>query len=125
MRARVLLAEAATLGVTIEDLVAESSGSPRPVMPVPTMAQYVATVSPSFSKDTADTYWSYWRLAVTRLGDRPIDSSGVDNCESVVADAEARTQCSRPGTDGRSGRENCIGALRCFPRPPMTKSWSP
>jgi hypothetical protein len=51
MRARVLLAEAPALGVTIEDLVAESSGSPRTVSPAPTVAQYVDTVGPSFSKD--------------------------------------------------------------------------
>jgi integrase/recombinase XerC len=112
MRARVLLAEAGALGVTIEDLIAESSGSPRSLIPVPTVAQYVATVSPSFSKGTADTYWSYWRLAVSRLGHRPIDSIGVDDCESVVTDAVERARRNRPGTDGRSARENCIGALR-------------
>jgi hypothetical protein len=105
MRARILLAEAAALGVTIENLVAESSGFPGTLMPAPTMAQYVAIVSPSFSKGTAETCWSYWRLAVTRLGDRPIDSTGVDNCESVVADAVARTQCNRPSIGlSRTGR---------------------
>jgi hypothetical protein len=55
MRARILLAEAAALGVTIENLVAESSGFPGTLMPAPTMAQYVAIVSPSFSKGTAET----------------------------------------------------------------------
>jgi hypothetical protein len=114
VRARVLLAEAAALGVTIEDLIAESSGSPTGGSSAPTVAKYVVTVRASFSKGTADTYQSYWRLAVARLGDRPIDSIGVDDCEAVVADAVERAQRNRPGTDGRSARENCIGALRAL-----------
>jgi integrase len=114
MRARVLLAEAAALGVTIEDLVAESSGSPDGPSIVPTVAEYVETVEASFSQGTAGTYKSYWRLAVTRFGGRPIDAIGVDDCESVVADAVERARRNRPGTDGRSARENCIGALRAL-----------
>ena len=114
MRARVLLAEAAALGVTIEDLVAESSGSPDGPSVAPTVAEYVETVGASFSKGTAGTYKSYWRLAVTRFGGRPIDAIGVDDCESVVADAVERARRNRPGTDGRSARENCIGALRAL-----------
>ena len=114
MRARVLLAEAAALGVTIEDLVAESSGSPDGPSVAPTVAEYVETVGASFSKGTAGTYKSYWRLAVTRFGGRPIDAISVDDCESVVADAVERARRNRPGTDGRSARENCIGALRAL-----------
>jgi len=114
MRARVLLAEAAALGVTIEDLIAESAGSPYSPSMVPTFAEFVETVRASFSKGTADTYQSYWRLAVARLGCRPIDSIGVADCEAVVADSVARARRNRPGTDGRSARENCIGALRAL-----------
>ena len=44
MRARVLLAESAALGVTIEDLVAESSGSLDGPSTAPTVAEYVETV---------------------------------------------------------------------------------
>src|SRR5665647_2034178 len=94
VRARVLLAEAAALGVTIEDLVAESSGASSCPSTAPTVAEYVDTVGPSFSKGTAGTYTSYWRLAIDRLGERTIDSIGVDDCESVVADAVER---ARPG----------------------------
>jgi hypothetical protein len=54
MRARVFLAEAAALGVTIEDLVAESSGSPDGPSVAPTVAEYVETVEASFSKGGAD-----------------------------------------------------------------------
>jgi hypothetical protein len=111
MRARVLLAEAAALGVTIEDLVAESSVSPKSLSRAPTVRQYVEIVSPPFSKGTAGTYWSYWRLAIDQLGERTMDSIGVDDCESIVTAAEERARHNRPGTDGRSARENCIGAL--------------
>ena len=114
VRARVLLAEAAALGVTIEDLIAESAGSPAGVSIAPSVAEYVETVRASFSKGTADTYQSYWRLAVLRLGGRPIDTIGVDDCEAVVAEAVERARHNRPGTDGRFARENCIGALRAL-----------
>jgi hypothetical protein len=57
LRARVLLAEAEALGVTIDDLVAASSssvsspggGSSQSAAAVPTLAEYVETVAPSFS----------------------------------------------------------------------------
>ena len=112
VRARILLAEAAALGVTIDDLIAESSsgalGTPGTG---PTVAEYVNTVTASFSKGTAATYKSYWRLLIDRLGERPIGSVDVDDCETVVVDAVERAHRKRPGTDGRSSRESCIGAL--------------
>jgi integrase/recombinase XerC len=111
MRARVLLAEAAALGVTIEDLVAESSVSPKSLSRAPTVRQYGEIVSPTFSKGTAGTYWWYWRLAIDQLGERTMDSIGVDDCESIVTAAEKRARHNRLGSDGRSARENCIGAL--------------
>ena len=115
VRARILLAEAAALGVTIDDLIAESSsgalGTPGTG---PTVAEYVNTVTASFSKGTAATYKSYWRLLIDRLGERPIGSVDVDDCETVVVDAVERAHRKRPGTDGRSSRESCIGALRAF-----------
>jgi len=122
VRARVLLAEADALGVTIDDLVAASSSSPsspgggslRAATPVPTLAEYVDTVAPSFSANTAATYRSYWRVAVARFGDRPIDSLDADDCEAVLADAVRRAQQRRPDTDGRSSRENCVAALRAL-----------
>jgi site-specific recombinase XerD len=123
VRARVLLAEAEALGVTIDDLVAAASsssafspggGSRRAVAPVPTLAEYVDTVAPSFSASTAATYRSNWRVAVARFGDRPIDSLDADDCEAVLADAVRRAQQRRPGSDGRSSRENCVAALRAL-----------
>ena len=122
VRARVLLAEAEALGVTIDDLVAASSssspsaggGSFRAVATAPTLAEYVDTVAPSFSANTAGTYRSYWRVAVARFGDRPIDSLDADDCEMVLADAVRRAQQRRPGSEGRSSRENCVAALRAL-----------
>ena len=114
MRARVLLAEAAALGLTIDDLIAVSSNAPRSPSISPTLAEYVETVEGSFSSGTASTYKSYWRLAVDRLGDRPIDQVGVDDCEAIASAAAARSKVNRPGSDGRSARENCIGALRAL-----------
>ena len=115
VRARILPAEAAALGVTIDDLIAEaSSDAPGTPSTGPTVAEYVDTVMASFSKGTADTYKSYWRLLIDRLGERPIGSVGVDDCEAVVVDAVERARRNRPGTDGRSSRESCIGALRAL-----------
>jgi integrase len=116
VRARVLLAEAEALGLTVDDLVAAaaSAGGPRSSPAVPTLAEYVETVAPSFSANTAATYRSYWRVAAARFGDRPVASIDADDCEAVLADAVRRAQQRRPGSDGRSSRENCIAALRAL-----------
>jgi integrase/recombinase XerC len=115
VRARVLLAEADALGVSVEDLVAASAGSPRTKgVDVPTVAEWVERIAPTFTEGTLGTYKSYWTLLVARYGDRPIDEVGYDGCELVVADAQARAQQSRPGSKGLSARENCVGALRAF-----------
>jgi hypothetical protein len=94
VRARLLLAETEALGVTIDDLVAAASsssgrGSSRSAASVPTLAEYVETVAPSFSANTASTYRCYWRVAVARFGDRPVDALDADDCEAVLADAVA------------------------------------
>ena len=106
VRARVLLAEAEALGLTLDDLVTASTASPRLMSAAPTLAEYVETVAPSFSEGTAATYRSYWRLAVARLGDRPVDAIDADDCEVVLVDAVRRAQQRRSGSDGRSSREN-------------------
>ena len=113
VRTRILLAEAAALGVTIDDLIAESSpGAVGTPGAGPTVAEYVGAVTASFSKGTAATYKSYWRILIDRLGERPIGFVGDEDCEAVVMDAVERARRNRPGTDRRSSRESCIGALR-------------
>jgi integrase len=107
------MAEAVALGLTIEDLIAAATGTTT-ISAGPTLAEYIDTVGPSFSKGTADTYKTYWGLAVVRLGDRPIGSISVDECESVVRDAVERALRNRAGSDGRSSKESCIGALRAL-----------
>lgn len=114
VRARVLLAEATALGITIDDLLAAASVGPTTVSSAPTVAEYLDVVRPTFSDGTAAAYKSYWKLAADRFGDRAIDAVGVDDCESIVAAAMARARRNRPGTEGRSARENCIGALRAL-----------
>ena len=55
VRARLLLAEAEALGITIDDLVV-AAGTPetsRQPASAPTLAEYVDTVAPSFSDNTA------------------------------------------------------------------------
>ena len=62
LRARVLMAEATELGVTIDDLIAAATALEVRAAPV-TVAEFVATIAPTFSPNTAATYATYWRLA--------------------------------------------------------------
>jgi hypothetical protein len=117
LRARVLMAEATDLGVTIDDLIAAATALEVGEAPV-TVAEFVATIGPTFSPNTAATYTTYWRLAVARFGGRRIGEITVEDCATVVADAEQRAKGSRAASDGRPSRENCVAALRaCSPAP--------
>lgn len=128
VRARVLLAEAESLGLTLEDLSAAAVDRPRASRSVPTVAEYVRVVDEAFeNRRTAETYRSHWKLAVERFGDCRIDALDFHDCEQVVADAVAGARLNRPGTDGRSSRETCVTALRAlFTRAqPATSSATP
>ena len=107
LRARVLLAEAESLGVGLADLVAVGD-----VSTISTLATYIETIAPTFADATAATYWPHWRLAIARHGDRPIASLDVGDLHLVVADAVARAKRRRPTTTGRSSAETCVTALR-------------
>lgn len=107
LRARVLLAEAESLGVGLADLVAVGD-----VSTIPTLATYIETIAPTFAAATAATAATYWRLAIARHGDRPIASLDVGDLHLVVADAIARAKRRRPTTTGRSSAETCVTALR-------------
>jgi integrase/recombinase XerC len=113
LRARVLMAEATDLGVTIDDLIAAATALEVRAAPVK-VDEFVATIAPTFSPNTAATYATYWRLAVARFGGRRIGEITVEDCATVVADAERRAQNSRESSDGRSSRENCVAALRAM-----------
>jgi hypothetical protein len=67
VRARVLLEEAAALGVLLADLVAVSASVRDPESTVPTIAEYVDAVDTAMGGRTAETYRSHWRLLVARL----------------------------------------------------------
>jgi integrase/recombinase XerC len=118
LRARVLLAEAETLGVTLDDLIAVAaanpSGAARPTAAVPTVSDYLAVIRPTFTKGTRQTYDTYWRLAEELHGRRPIDQISVDDLEALVVEAGRRAQVRRPSSTGRSSRENCVAALRAL-----------
>jgi integrase len=113
VRARGLLTEAESLGITMHDLVAAAADRPRAAQDVPTFAEYVEVVEAVLGPGrTTESYRSYWRLAVARFGEAAIDTIGVADLDVVLADAVARAQRLRPGTEGRSSRESCIAALR-------------
>jgi integrase len=115
LRARVLVAEAQTLGVSLEDLAAAAAAICTDSAPaVPTVAEYLAVIRPTFPKGTRQTYDTYWRLAETSWGDRPIDQVTPDDCEALVVEAGRRARQRRPSSTGRSSRENCVAALRAL-----------
>ena len=119
LRARVLMAEANQLGVTIDDLLIAATTLRVRHTPV-TVAEYLDKIAPTFSPGTAATYAPYWRLAVARFGDWHLGDVGVDDCAAVVAEAAQRARNFRPSSDGRSSRENCVSALRALFTPCAT-----
>jgi integrase len=114
LRARIVVAEAQTLGLSVNDLVAAAEGAPEGPSEVPTVSEYLRRIEPTFSPGTRRTYRSYWRLAERHLGDRRLDTVTVDDCEAVVLAAAERARAKRPGSDARSPRENCVAALRAL-----------
>ena len=111
LRATVLLAEAAALGLALEDLIAAHTTPPPPG---PTLAEHIASVAPTFSPGTAATYSSYWRLAAEHLGEHRLTDITVVDLQFVVAEAGRRAQHRRPGSTGRSSQETCVAALRAL-----------
>ena len=109
LRATVVLAEAAALGLGLEDLIAAHTA---PGAPAPTLAAHVETAAPTFSAGTAATYSSYWRLAVGHLGESRLTDITVVDLQFVVTEAARRAQQRRPGSAGRSSQETCVAALR-------------
>jgi integrase/recombinase XerC len=109
LRATAVLAEAAALGLQLEDLIAAHTA---PCPPAPTLSDHIAAVAPTFGPGTAATYGSYWRLARHHLGDRRLNDITIVDLQIVVANAARRTQQRRPGSSGRSSQETCVAALR-------------
>lgn len=106
-----MLQEAPALGLGISDLVAaEATDRYRLV----TLAEWVATIEPSFTVRTAATYRPYWRLAVAHGGDAALASLTVADLQVIVADAIGRAIARRPGSTGRASNESCVAALRAL-----------
>jgi integrase len=117
LRARVLLGEAAALGIDLADLIAAGlDGSADTATPsrVPTVADYVETIKATFTPATAGTYRSYWRLAVELLGDRRLNEVTVADLQTVVDQAVSRARRRRPDSTGRASREASVTALRAL-----------
>lgn len=113
LRARLLVAEAKALGLSVDDLVAVSASSPSR-RSVPTVREYREQTEPTFSKGTRRAYHSYWLLAERFYGDKPLDTVTSDDVERVVFAAAERARAKRPGSDARSPRENCVAAQRAL-----------
>lgn len=120
IRARAVLAELAALGLTVDDLTAAAANTgaraavgeePAGVV-VPSVAAYVEVVAAGYRPGTAATYRSAWRILTELFGEAPITAVTADDCHQVVTEARARARERRPGSDGRSSAETCVGALR-------------
>ena len=107
LRARVLIAEAAALGIDLIDLAAVT-----PVPRGPTFAELVASLEPTFTPATAATYRPHWRVAIELVGDRPITGITVVDLQRVVEVAAERAVRRRPASTGRATREATVAALR-------------
>ena len=101
LRPAVLLTEAAALGLQLEDLIAAHNA---PCPPAPTLAEHIDALAPTFSAGTAATHRSYWRLAITYLGDRPLTDISVVDLQVVVADVVHRARNLRPGSSAARPR---------------------
>jgi integrase/recombinase XerC len=110
VRARLVLQEAQALGLDIVDLIAAADQVPD----VPTVAAFLASIEPTFTRATASTYRPFWRLAVDLHGDRRLADLGITELQAVVDAAVARARRNRPGSTGRASTETCIAALRAL-----------
>jgi integrase/recombinase XerC len=110
VRARLVLQEAQALGLDIVDLIAAADQVPD----VPTVAAFLASIEPTFTRATASTYRPFWRLAVDVHGDRRLADLGITELQAVVDAAVARARRNRPGSTGRASTETCIAALRAL-----------
>ncbi len=111
LRARVLLEEARALGLDISDLVAAEVTERHRLV---TLADWIATVGPTFTARTAATYRPYWRLAAAHHGSQALASLTVADLQLVVADAVTRAIAQRPDSTGRASHETCVAALRAL-----------
>lgn len=111
LRARIVLEEAATIGVDLADLIAAHTAGGAALQ---TVSSYLAMIAPTFSAATAATYRPYWRLAEARLGDRRLAEITIIDLVAVVDDAVQRGIRNRPASTGRAPRETCVAALRAI-----------
>jgi integrase len=104
---RVLLAR---LGVDPSELI--STAVPRRV--VPTLADYIETVSAAVSPASRRAYSSYWNKAVQRWGGRRLDEVTPTDIKQFGEEVRASRVIRANGRDGSSAVENLYTALRCL-----------
>jgi hypothetical protein len=114
LRARILLDEAAALGLDLTDLIAAAEPGTDVTSRVPAVADHVDTIAATFTPGTARVHKSYWRLAVKLLGDRRLDDITIADLQAVVDHAVQRCRRDRPDSPGRATRETCVSALRAM-----------
>jgi hypothetical protein len=88
----IILLDGRAIGADLQHVLALALG---PSRPMPTLADHVISVAPTFSPGTAATYGCYWRPAVELLGDRPLDEITVVDLHAVVVEAAGRAQRRR------------------------------
>lgn len=95
LRARVLLEEARVLGVDLADLIAaDVAGSSR----LPTVADYIEAIAPTFTSATAATCRPYWRLTATHLGGRRLAEITLEDLVAVGTSSLRRSLQPSTGT---------------------------
>lgn len=112
VRAKVVLAELESLGLTVADLVSAAGSTPYAASTTPTLAEYLPSVRASYAPRTCRTYNSYWRLAEEMFGDLQLSEVTTDHVAAVAEEAARRAGERRAGSDGRASRESTIAALR-------------
>lgn len=113
VRAKVLLAELESLGLTISDLV-EVAGTSGATEVAPSLAEYLPRVRAAYGPRTQRTCNSYWRLAEELIGGLPLDAITADHVTGVADEAARRARARRAGSDGRASRESTIAAVRAI-----------
>jgi hypothetical protein len=117
-RLRLLVEQMDALGVTVDELAAQTAlmGRPAPSVrpPVPTVAEFIQTAGHGYADMTLDTYMSYWRIAIELYGDDPIIALNYEACDRIVEVAFERARQRFPDRSCRSTRENATGALRAL-----------
>lgn len=123
LRAKDILDDAAALGAELADLILAAVAARSAV---PSVADYVAVIAPTFGPGTAATYGPYWRLTIAHPGDRRLSDVSVVDLQTVVADAALRANApGRPRLAAHRGKPASERYRPCSPGPAPPASSAP